>query len=282
MELIIYAREVGNKYKKMNKIWSILMVSSLVGLGTLFNVKAQAASFEIDSTYTFLKTQSDTTYYNNVQTIAGNTKAISLADLDLEAGNTIRLTTSGVFNWSVWNPGQRSDMIGVFSASDTLLDSSFQQRVANAISLDTEDASKYAYTDASWTSNTLFDTTYQTGSTYDASKGAYMCNGATLSEVNRTCGQKTLFDGVFGILGEMTIKIPTNAKFLFLAVNDIFYSDNTEKMLVDITNAKSVNNVASAKYVNNATSVPEPSAVVGIAATLTLALRMKLKKQVAN
>ncbi|WP_190674609.1 hypothetical protein [Nostoc sp. FACHB-190] len=282
MELITYAREVGNKYKNMNRIWRILMVSSLVGLGTLVNAKAQAASFEIDSTYTFLKTQSDTTYYNNVQTIAGNTKAISLADLGLEAGSTIRLSTSGAFNWSVWNPGQRNDMIGVFSASDTLLDSSFQQRVADAISLDAEDASKYAYTDANWTSNTLFDTTNQAGSTYDGSKGAYMCNGATLSDVNRTCGQKTLFDGVFGILGEMTIKIPTNAKFLFLAVNDIFYSDNTEKMLVDITNTESVNTVASAKYVNETTSVPEPSAVVGIAATLALGLRMKSKKQLAN
>ncbi|ALF53165.1 hypothetical protein ACX27_10415 [Nostoc piscinale CENA21] len=282
MELITYAREVGNKYKNMNRIWRILMVSSLVGLGTLFNAKAQAASFEIDSTYTFLKTQSDTTYYNNVQTIAGNTKAISLADLGLEAGNTIRLTTSGAFNWSVWNPGQRNDMIGVFSASDTLLDSSFQQRVADAISLDAEDASKYGYTEANWTSNTLFDTTKQAGSTYDESKGAYMCNGETLSDVNRTCGQKTLFNGVFGILGEMTIKIPTNAKFLFLAVNDIFYSDNTEKMLVDITNAESVNNLSSAKYANDTTSVPEPSAVVGIAATLALALRMKSKKQVAN
>ncbi|GBE94017.1 hypothetical protein [Nostoc cycadae] len=266
----------------MNKIWRILMVSSLVGLGTLFNAKAQAASFEIDSTYTFLKTQADTTYYNGVQTIAGNTKAISLADLGLEAGNTIRLSTSGAFNWSVWNPGQRNDMIGVFSASDTLLDSSFQQRVTDAISLDSEEASKYGYTEASWTSNTLFDSSYAAGATFDSAKNAYMCDGASLSDPTRTCGQKTLFDGVFGIFGEMTIKIPTNAKFLFLAVNDIFYSDNTEKMLVDITNTESVNNLASAKYVNDTTSVPEPSAVVGIAATLALALKMKSKRQVAN
>lgn len=256
--------------KRMNKIWRILMVSSLAGLGLLSSNKAQAASFEIDPTYTFLKTYADTTYYNSVETIAGDTKAISLADLGLQGGNFIRLSISGKFNWSVWNPGERSDMIGVFSTSDKLLDSSAEQRVVDAITLN---SNQYTYTEANWTSRTLFDSTYYADSTFDSSKNAYMCSGATLSDPTRTCGQQTLFDGIFGIFGEMTIKIPTNAKFLFLAVNDIFYSDNTEKMLVHITKADTI---------ANQTAVPEPNTIIGAVATLALALRMKFKKQVAD
>ncbi|MDZ8185805.1 MAG: hypothetical protein RMX96_13235 [Nostoc sp. ChiSLP02] len=254
----------------MNHFSRILLVFSLAGLGFLSTNKAQAASFEIDPTYTFLKTYVDTTDYNGVKTIAGDTTAISLADLGLQGGNSIRLNISGKFNWSVWNPGEKSDMIGVFSASKKLLDASAGQRVADAITLNSKDSNEYGYTQTNWTSRTLFDSTYYSGSTYDWAKNAYMCSDANLSDSSRTCGQQTLFDGVFGIFGEMTIQIPTNAKFLFLAVNDIFYSDNTGKMLVNITKVETI---------DNQNQVPEPNTVLGAIATLALALRMKLKNE---
>lgn len=257
----------------MNKFWRTLIVSGLAGLGLLSTTKAQAASFEIDPTYTFLKTYADTTYYNGVTTTAGNTKAISLADLGLKGGDSISLTTSGAFNWSVWNPGERSDMIGVFSASDTLLDASVTQRVVDAIALNSQDASQYNYTQTNWTSRTLFDSAYYAGSTYDGAKDAYMCDGASVNDPGRLCGKQTLFNGVFGIFGEMTVQIPTEAKFLFLAVNDIFYSDNTEKMVVNINKSGAL---------SNATAVPEPSTFIGAAATIALALRLKRKKQIAQ
>ncbi|MBD2439018.1 hypothetical protein [Nostoc sp. FACHB-110] len=257
----------------MKRLWRTLIVSGLAGLGLFSTTKAQAASLEIDPTYTFLKTYVDTTYYNGVTTTAGNTKAISLADLGLKGGDSINLNTSGAFNWSVWNPGYRNDMIGVFSTSDTLLDSSVTQRVVDAIGLNASDASKYNYTQTNWTSRTLFDSVNYAGSTYDSSKSAYMCDGASINDPGRLCGKQTLFDGIFGIFGQMTIQIPTDAKFLFLAVNDVFYSDNTEKMLVNITKSGSFTNSAA---------VPEPSMLIGAVATIAIALRMKRKQQIAQ
>lgn len=250
------------------------MVSSLVGLGAFFTVnKAQAASLTIDPTYTFLRTEADATYYNNVNTVAGNTKAISLADLGLQGGDLISLNVSGTFNTSVWNPSQRSDMLGVFSTSDQLLDTSSEKRVVDAVALNKQDANQYGYTQNTWTSRTLFDSTASPGSSFDSAKNAYMCSGASLGDPTRTCGQQTLFDGVFGIFGEMTFKIPTTAKFLFLAVNDNFYSDNTGKMLLDIDKTATV---------GNQTSVPEPNIVFGVLATIALALKMKRKHKATN
>ncbi|MHC5934067.1 hypothetical protein [Nostoc sp.] len=112
----------------------------------------------------------------------------------------------------------------------------------------------------------MFDSTAFPDSTFDSGKNAYMCSGASLSDTNRTCGQQTFFDGVFGIFGETTLTIPTTAKFLFLGVNDIFYSDNAGKMLVDINKTGTV---------DNQVSVPEPNAVLGVLATIALALKMK-------
>ncbi len=251
----------------MKKFLGALIVSSLAGLGVFSTVnKAQAALLTIDPTYTFLRTYDDTTTYQGVTTLAGNTEAISLADLGLQAGDSISLNISGTFNTSVWNPGQtRSDMIGVFSTSDQLLDSSYQQRVVGAVALNPQDANQYGYTQNTWTSNTLFDSTPDSGN--------YMCSDTTLSDPSRTCGQQTLFNGVFGIFGEETLTIPTTAKFLFLAVNDIFYSDNTGQMLVDIEKTGTV---------GNQVSVPEPNAVVGLLATIALALKMKRKQQTAK
>lgn len=259
----------------MKKFLGALIVSSLAGLGAFSTVnKAQAALLTIDPTYTFLRTYDDTTTYQGVTTLAGNTEAISLADLGLQAGDSISLNISGTFNTSVWNPGQtRSDMIGVFSTSDQLLNSSYQQRVVGAVALNPQDANQYGYTQNTWTSNTLFDSTAYAGSTYDSGKNAYMCSTASLSDPSRTCGQQTLFNGVFGIFGEETLTIPTTAKFLFLAVNDIFYSDNTGQMLVDIEKTGTV---------GNQVSVPEPNAVVGLLATIALALKMKRKQQTAK
>ncbi|MEH2380276.1 MAG: hypothetical protein V7K27_15550 [Nostoc sp.] len=251
----------------MKKFLGALMVSSLVGLGAFSTVnKAQAASLTIDATDTFLRTYADATYYQGVNTVAGNTKAISLADLGLKGGDSISLNTSGIFNTSVWNPGQRSDMIGVFSTSDQLLDISSEKRVVDDVALNQQDANQYSYTQNTWTSNTLFDSTALPDSTFDSDKNAYMCSGASLSDTNRTCGQQTFFDGVFGIFGETTLTIPTTAKFLFLAVNDIFYSDNAGKMLVDINKTGTV---------DNQVSVPEPNAVLGVLAAIALALKMK-------
>ncbi|MEH2389845.1 MAG: hypothetical protein V7K14_29610 [Nostoc sp.] len=257
----------------MNKFWSILMVSSLAGLEILSATKAQAASFEIDPTYTFLRTYADTTDYNSVKSIAGDVKAISLSDNGLQSGDFIHLSISGEFNWSVWNPGNRSDMIGVFSASDKLLDASAEKRVADAIVLNSKDTNEYAYTDKTWTSRTLFDSNYYSDSTYDSAKNAYMCSGMSLSDPSRTCGQQTLFDGIFGILSEITLQIPTNAKFLFLAVNDNFYSDNAAKMLL---------NISKIETIDIQVAVPEANAILGIGATIALALRMKRKKQIAE
>jgi hypothetical protein len=258
----------------MKKFLGALMVSSLVGLGAFSTVdQAQAASLTIGATNTFLRTYADTTYYQGVNTVAGNTKAISLADLGLTGGDSITLNLSGTFNTSVWNPEQRSDMIGVFSTSDQLLDTSSEQRVAGAVSLNQQDANQYGYTQNTWTSNTLFDSIASPGSTFDPSKNAYMCSGATLSDSNRTCGQQTLFDGVFGIFGETTFKIPTTATFLFLAMNDVFYSDNTGSILVDIEKTG---------IVGNDVSVPEPNIVLGVLATIALALKMKPKQQTAT
>ncbi|MBG1264685.1 PEP-CTERM sorting domain-containing protein [Nostoc commune] len=259
----------------MKKFLGALMVSSLVGLGAFSTVnKAEAASLTIDPTYTFLKTYSDATYYQGVNTVAGNTKAISLADLGLKGGDSINLNISGMFNTSVWNPGQTNDMtIGVFSTSDQLLDTSSEKRVVDSVALNQQDANQYSYTPNTWTSNTLFDSTAFPDSTFDSGKNAYMCNGANLSDPNRTCGQQTFFDGVFGIFRETTLTIPTTAKFLFLAVNDIFYSDNTGNILVNIDKTGTVDNQAS---------VPEPNAVFGVLATIALALKMKRKQQTAK
>lgn len=258
----------------MKKFLGALMVSSLVGLGAFSSVnKAQAASLTIDPTYTFLKTYTDATYYQGVTTVAGNTKAISLADLGLKGGDSISLNISGTFNTSVWSPSQRSDMIGVFSTSDQILDTSSEKRVVDDIALNQQEANQYSYTQDTWTSNTLFDSTAFPDSTFDSGKNAYMCNDANLSDPNRTCGQQTFFDGVFGIFGETTLTIPTTAKFLFLAVNDIFYSDNTGNILVNIDKTVSV---------DNQVSVPEANAVLGVLATITLALKMKRKQLVAK
>ncbi|MBN3894034.1 MAG: hypothetical protein HWQ41_01640 [Nostoc sp. NOS(2021)] len=258
----------------MKKFLGALMVSSLVGLGAFSTVnKAQAASLTIDSTDTFLKTYADTTSYQGVKTVAGNTKAISLADLGLTGGDSISLNIFGTFNTSVWSPGERSDMIGVFSTSDQLLDTSYKKRVVDDVALNQQDANQYSYTQNTWTSNTLFDSTASPDSTFDSGKNAYMCSGANLSDSNRTCGQQTLFDGVFGIFGKTTLTIPTTAKFLFLAVNDIFYSDNAGKMLVDIDKTGTV---------DNQVSVPEPNAVLGVLATIALALKMKRNQQAAK
>ncbi|MEH2250091.1 PEP-CTERM sorting domain-containing protein [Nostoc sp.] len=258
----------------MKKFWSALMVSSLVGLGGFFTVnKAEAASLTIDPTYTFLRTEADTTYYNNVNTVAGNTKAISLADLGLRGGDLISLNVSSIFNTSVWNPDQGSNMIGVFSTSDQLLDTSSEKRVVDAVALNKQDTNQYGYTQNTWTSRTLFDSTASPGSSFDSAKNAYMCSSASLNDPTRTCGQQTLFDGVFGIFGEMTLQIPTTAKFLFLAVNDNFYSDNSGKMLVDIDKTLTVGNQAS---------VPEPNTVLGVLATIALALKMKRKHKATN
>ncbi|MEH1944373.1 MAG: hypothetical protein V7L01_29730 [Nostoc sp.] len=258
----------------MKKFLGALIVSSLAALGAFSTVnKAQAASLTIDPTYTFLRTYADTTYYNNVNTAAGNTKAISLADLGLKGGDFISLNISGVFNTSVWNPGERSDTIGVFSTSDRLLDGSSEKRVVDSLALNNQDASQYGYTQNTWTSRTLFDSTASPGSSFDSDKNAYMCNGATLSDSNRTCGNQTLFDGVFGIFGETTIEIPTTAKFLFLAVNDIFYSDNAGMMLVNIDKTGTVGNQVSA---------PEPNTVFAVLVTIALALKMKRKQKTAK
>ncbi|MEH1830679.1 MAG: PEP-CTERM sorting domain-containing protein [Nostoc sp.] len=258
----------------MKKLLGALIVSSLAGLGAFSTVnKAQAASLTIDPTYTFLRTYADTTYYNNVNTIAGNTKAISLADLGLTSGDFISLNISGIFNTSVWSPDQRSDMIGVFSTSDQLLDASSEKRVVGAVDLNKQDANQYGYTQNTWTSRTLFDSSASPGSSFDSAKNAYMCSGANLSDPTRTCGQQTLFDGVFGIFGETTLKIPTTAKFLFLAVNDNFYSDNTGKMLVDIDKTGTV---------GNQVSVPEPNTILGVLATIALAFKIKRKQQTAK
>ncbi|QKQ77205.1 PEP-CTERM sorting domain-containing protein [Nostoc sp. TCL240-02] len=258
----------------MKKFLGVLMVSSLVGLGALSTVnKAQAASLTIDPTDTFLRTYADTTYYQGVNTVAGNTKAISLADLGLKGGDSISLNISGKFNTSVWSPGQRSDMIGVFSTSDHLLDTSSEQRVVDAVALNQQDANQYDYTQNTWTSNTLFNSTASPSSTFDPGKNAYMCSDATLSDPNRICGQQTLFDGVFGIFGETTLTIPTTATFLFLAVNDVFYSDNTGSIFIDIDKIGTV---------DNQLSVPEPNTVLGVLATIALALKMKRKQQIAK
>ncbi|QLE49869.1 PEP-CTERM sorting domain-containing protein [Nostoc sp. C057] len=258
----------------MKKFLGVLMVSSLLGLGAFSTVnKAQAASLTIDPTDTFLRTYADTTYYQGVSTVAGNTKAISLADLGLKGGDSISLNISGKFNTSVWSPGQRSDMIGVFSTSDQLLNTSFKQRVVDAVALNQQDANQYDYTQNTWTSNTLFDSTASPGSTFDPGKNAYMCSDTTLSDPNRMCGQQTLFDSVFGIFGETTLTIPTTATFLFLAVNDVFYSDNTGSILIDIGKTGTV---------DNQLSVPEPNTVLGVLATIALALKMKRKQQIAK
>lgn len=258
----------------MKKFLGALIVSSLAALGAFSTVnKAQAVSLTIDPTYTFLRTYADTTYYNNVNTVAGNTKAISLADLGLKGGDFISLNVSGAFNTSVWSPGQRSDMIGVFSTSDQLLDASSEKRVVNAVALNKQDANQYGYTQNTWTSRTLFDSTASPGSSLDSAKNAYMCSGASLSDSNRTCGNQTLFDSVFGIFGETTLEIPTTVKFLFLAVNDIFYSDNTGKMLVDIDKTGTV---------DNQVSVPEPNTVLGVLVMIVLALKMKRKQETAK
>lgn len=258
----------------MKKFLGVLMVSSLVGLGAFSTVnKAQAASLTIDPTDTFLRTYADTTYYQGVSTVAGNTKAISLADLGLKGGDSISLNISGKFNTSVWNPGQRSDMIGVFSSSDQLLDTSSEQRVVDAVALNQQDANQYDYTQNTWTSKTLFDSTASPGSTFDPGKNAYMCSDTTLSDPNRMCGQQTLFDGVFGIFGKTTLTIPTTATFLLLAVNDVFYSDNTGSILIDIDKTGTV---------DNQLSVPEPNTVLGVLATIALALKMKRKQQIAK
>lgn len=251
------------------------MVSSLAGLEILSATKAQAASFEIDPAYTFLRTYADTTDYNGVKTIAGDVKAISLSDNGLQSGDFIHLSTSGEFNFSVWNPGNMSDMIGVFSASDKLVDASAsaEKRVVDAIGLNSKDSNKYGYTDKTWTSRTLFDSNYYSDSTFDSAKNAYMCSGMSLSDPSRTCGQKTLFDGIFGIFSDITLQIPTNAKFLFLAVNDNFYSDNTEKMLL---------NISKTETINTQVAIPEANTILGIGATIALALRMKRKKQIAE
>ncbi|MFN6460882.1 MAG: PEP-CTERM sorting domain-containing protein [Nostoc sp. DedVER02] len=258
----------------MKKFLGVLMVSSLVGLGAFSTVnKAQAASLTIDPTDTFLRTYTDTTFYQGVNTVAGNTKAISLADLGLKGGDSISLNISGKFNTSVWSPGQRSDMIGVFSTSDHLLDTSSKQRVVDAVALNQQDANQYDYTQNTWTSNTLFNSTASPSSTFDPSKNAYMCSDATLSDPNRVCGQQTLFDGVFGIFGKTTLTIPTTATFLFLAVNDVFYSDNTGSILIDIDKIGTV---------DNQLSVPEPNTILGVLATIALALKMKRKQQIAK
>ncbi|MHC5597788.1 MAG: PEP-CTERM sorting domain-containing protein [Nostoc sp.] len=258
----------------MKKFLGALIVSSLAALGAFSTVnKAQAASLTIDPTYTFLRTYADTTDYNNVNTVAGNTKAISLADLGLKGGDFITLNISGAFNTSVWNPGERSDMIGVFSTSDQLLDTSFQKRVVDAVALNNQDANQYGYTQNTWTSRTLFDSTASPDSILDSAKNAYMCSGASLSDSNRTCGKQTLFDGVFGIVGKMTLEIPTTAEFLFLAVNDILYSDNTGKMLVDIDKTGTV---------GNQVSVPEPNIVLGVLVAIAVALKMKRKQETAK
>jgi len=252
----------------MKNFLGALMVSSLTALGAFSTVnKAQAASLTIDPTYTFLRTYADTTYYQGVNTVAGNTKAISLADLGLTGGDFISLNVSGIFNTSVWNPGETStDMMGVFSTSDQLLDASSEKRVVDSVALNKQDANQYGYTQNTWTSRTLFDSTAFPGSSFDSAKNAYMCSDASLSNPNRTCGEETLFDGVFGIFGEMTLQIPTTAKFLFLAVNDIFYSDNTGKILVDINKTGTVGNQVSA---------PEPNTFIGVLAMIALALKMK-------
>ena len=263
-----------NAVSDMKKFLGALIVSSLAALGVFFTVnKAQAASLTIDPTYTFLRTYADTTYYNNVNTVAGNTKAISLADLGLKGGDFISLNVSGAFNTSVWSPGQTSDMIGVFSTSDQLLDASSEKRVVYAVALNKQDANQYGYTQNTWASRTLFDSTASPGSSLDSAKNAYMCSGASLSDSNRTCGNRTLFDGVFGIFGKTTLEIPTTAKFLFLAVNDIFYSDNTGKMLIDIDKTGTV---------DNQVSVPEPNTVLGVLVTIALALKMKRKQETAK
>jgi hypothetical protein len=126
----------------------------------------------------------------------------------------------------------------------------------------------------------LFDSTTYAGSSFDSSKQAYMCGGASLNDPSRQCGKQTLFDGVFGVFGQTTVTIPTTAKFLFLAVNDLFYSDNTGKMLVDIEKTGTRSN--RVLVASNQVLVPEPSTVFGVLATIALGLKMKRKQEITE
>lgn len=56
-------------------------------------------------------------------------------------------------------------------------------------------------------------------------------------------------------------------------MNDVFYSDNTGSILIDIGKTGTV---------DNQLSVPEPNTVLGVLATIALALKMKRKQQIAK
>lgn len=248
---------------------SLLSLSALLGGLSASQGIAQAATFTIDPTYTFLHTYKDRTTYNGITTNASDTLALSLENLGIKAGDFIKLNPFGGFDTTVLESGMqfRSDLIGVFSASNTLLAHSELKRVKDAIALNPGDV-QYQYNPSHWTSRTLFDPNFQPGSTYASEREAYMCGG-DLSNPNRTCGQETFFDGIFAIWEPIEIQVPTAAKFLFLAANDVFFSDNQGQIGIEIER------VNSSKQEKN---VPEPGTLFGIAIASSLTLILKQKR----
>ena len=121
--------------------------------------------------------------------------SIDLFSLGFSGGDSIYLQQLGNYQFSIYNdengspfPDTAVDMIGVFSSSAVLLDLSVLHRVPDAI-----DAGTTPFV----TQNTLFG------------------------------GMATDIPEDFYISGTgMTIQIPFQAHYLFVAANDRFYSDN--------------------------------------------------------
>jgi hypothetical protein len=172
---------------------SVVFVAALV---TTFAASSEATTISIDPTRTFLMTAGDP--WDGGEPVSGSIP-ICLADYGIASGDSVLLEQLGdYYNGAEGYHGNEASldtltaMIGIFSSTDELLAPNLLNRLPGAL-----DAGQYIVT-----MNTL----------YGGGENA---------------GVPTDIPYDFGI-GFNIFQIPTGAAYLFVAVHDVYYSDNSD------------------------------------------------------
>ncbi len=145
---------------------------------------ASADDFSIDPRATYLRTSSDP---------AQNASALDLAALGLAPGDYVRITRLGDYDNGP-RPDDRTNMIGVFSGSDTLLGSAERYRVPDAI-------------------NAGID--FTTADTY-------------YNSLTTDIPEDFLISGTGVPYSSVLVRIPAGASHVFICTHDSLYYDNSD------------------------------------------------------
>lgn len=161
----------------------------IVCIGTYFGIssefeRANADMISLDPAATYLLVRDET---------PPAAPAIGLSALSISAGDTVRLEQLGDYQGFASGSDNRTRLLGVFSASDTLLARTSRFRVQDAI-----DAGADVET------QTTFIGDFPT----DIPEDFLISDGSTFSSIE--------------------IEVPVGALFLFVSVDDRFFQDNTD------------------------------------------------------